>query len=653
MFHRMSVIQQFLLLGFLGVVLTLTGLGLGLKRSHDAAYEAKRAEIQNEAEEGASIVRYFVQQEKSGAMTRDEAQSRAKQAVAAIRFEGNNYVALLGFDGLSIVNANKDLVGKNILDLKDARGNPVVRPQLAVAMSGTAGFVEFYFKKIGETTPKLKMSYNIGIPEWQLDVTTGDFADDLDTMLVNGIIRLAEIFLPLFVGYLALIALMRRSLSRLLGSLSSAMRQLALGDTATEIVGQHRRDDIGQMARALVTFRQAAIDQRQLEFEANQASQRANDERTAREQDRATMAGEQTAVMEALAHGLDRLSEGDLTFRLAVAFSSGYEKLRHDFNAALARLEQTLQSVAHNTQSIRGGANEISIASDDLSRRTEQQAASLEQTAAALDEITSTVRKTAEGATRAHQVVSTAKGDAESSGTVMQDAMKAMSAIEQSSGQIGQIIGAIDEIAFQTNLLALNAGVEAARAGDAGRGFAVVASEVRALAQRSAQAAKEIKSLISTSNQHVLLGVKLVGETGRSLTRIVTQVSELSGVVMEIAASSAEQATGLAQVNTAVNQMDQITQQNAAMVEESTAASHSLAREAEQLSTVVERFRVTAEMTPVESQAPARPGGTAGPVAQKPALPSAVAKPVHRRAAGAAGNLAMKPAAFVESWEEF
>ena len=431
------------------------------------------------------------------------------------------------------------------------------------------------------------------------------------------------------------------------------MRQLALGDTATEIVGQHRRDDIGQMARALVTFRQAAIEKRQLELEANQASRRADDERTAREQDRATMAEEQTAVMEALAHGLDRLSEGDLTFRLAVAFSSGYEKLRHDFNGALAKLEQTLQSVAHNTQSIRGGANEISIASDDLSRRTEQQAASLEQTAAALDEITSTVRKTAEGATHAHQVVSAAKGDAESSGTVMQDAMKAMSAIEQSSGQIGQIIGAIDEIAFQTNLLALNAGVEAARAGDAGRGFAVVASEVRALAQRSAQAAKEIKSLISTSNQHVSLGVKLVGETGRSLTRIVTQVSELNGVVMEIAASSAEQATGLAQVNTAVNQMDQITQQNAAMVEESTAASHSLAREAEQLSTMVDRFRVTGGMPPVTSQDQARPGGTAGPVARKPATPSAAPKPAHRRAAGAAGNLALKPAASVESWEEF
>lgn len=653
MIQRMSVAQQFLLLGLLGVVFTVGGLGLTLKRTRDLAYEAKRSEIQHEAEEGASIIRYFVQQEKSGAMTREEAQSRAEQAVGAIRFQGSNYVALTSYDGVTILNANKELVGKNIMDLKDPYGHDIVRPQIAVAMSGKPGFVEFYFKKLGETKLKLKMAYDIGIPEWQMSVATGDFADDLDATLIASVIQLSEIFVPLFAGYMTIISLMRRSLTRLLGSLSMTMRRLALGDTAIEIAGQHRRDDIGQMAQALVTFRQATIDKQRLELEANEASRRADEEKTAREQERAAMAEEQTAVMEAVADGLVRLSDGDLTVRLAVAFSSGYEKLRHDFNTALAKLEQTLQTVAHNTQSIRSGANEISIASDDLSRRTEQQAASLEQTAAALDEITSTVRKTAEGATRAHEVVSAAKGDAELSGTVMQEAMKAMSAIEQSSGQIGQIIGAIDEIAFQTNLLALNAGVEAARAGDAGRGFAVVACEVRALAQRSAQAAKEIKSLISTSNQHVLLGVKLVGETGRSLTRIVTQVSELNGVVTEIAASTAEQATGLAQVNTAVNQMDQITQQNAAMVEQSTAANHSLSGEAEQLSTVVHRFRVAESVMPVESHSPARPGGTVKPITRKPAKPSAVVKAASRRAASSAGNMASKEPTPGGAWEEF
>jgi methyl-accepting chemotaxis protein len=243
-------------------------------------------------------------------------------------------------------------------------------------------------------------------------------------------------------------------------------------------------------------------------------------------------------------------------------------------------------------KSISAGSGEITQASDDLARRTEQQAANLEQTAAALDEITATVGKTAEGVIQARQVVSAAKSDAERSGSVVSQAITAMDRIEKSSQEIGAIIGVIDEIAFQTNLLALNAGVEAARAGDSGRGFAVVASEVRALAQRSAEAAKEIKALIASSRAHVEAGVGLVGETGQALERIATQITEISGLVLEISVSAQEQAVGLAEVNTAVNQMDQVTQQNAAMVEEATAASHSLAQEAESLSRLMNQFQV-------------------------------------------------------------
>jgi methyl-accepting chemotaxis protein len=251
-----------------------------------------------------------------------------------------------------------------------------------------------------------------------------------------------------------------------------------------------------------------------------------------------------------------------------------------------------MQTIAGATEGIRSGTGEVSQAADDLSKRTEQQAASLEETAAALDEITATVRKTAEGANQARDVVTTAKADAERSGEVVGGAVAAMAAIDTSSRQISNIIGVIDEIAFQTNLLALNAGVEAARAGEAGKGFAVVASEVRALAQRSADAAQEIKSLISASSQQVGSGVDLVGQAGKALERIVAQVTEISGIVIEIAASAKEQATGLAEVNTAVNQMDQVTQQNAAMVEQSTAASHSLAQEAEELGRLVARFEL-------------------------------------------------------------
>jgi methyl-accepting chemotaxis protein len=293
---------------------------------------------------------------------------------------------------------------------------------------------------------------------------------------------------------------------------------------------------------------------------------------------------------------------------------------------------ETIQGIAGAVHQIQSGSGEISTAADDLSRRTEQQAAGLEQTAAALDEITATVSLTADGAGHAREVVTSTRASAERGGRVVGDAIAAMSEIARSSKEVNQIIGVIDEIAFQTNLLALNAGVEAARAGDAGKGFAVVASEVRALAQRSAEAAKEIKALISTSGQQVDLGVDLVTQTGSALSEILGQITEIDSAVDEIAASAREQALGLGQVNTAVNQMDQVTQQNAAMVEQSTAASHALMREAESLQGLVGRFSVEA-----------RP---AAPV-QRPSARAAA--PVLR----AQGSAALRAQPQADTWEEF
>ena len=316
------------------------------------------------------------------------------------------------------------------------------------------------------------------------------------------------------------------------------------------------------------------------------------DARKAEEEARRAAEREQAVVVNALASVLSALALGDLTAHFEADVATGYQQLKHDFNGAMSSLEGAMRAVATNSRSIRTGTDEIAQASNDLSRRTEQQAASLEQTAAALEEITATVKKTASSASHAREAVTSTKVEADRSSEISREAIIAMSEIETSSQQIGKIIGVIDEIAFQTNLLALNAGVEAARAGDAGRGFAVVASEVRALAQRSAQAAKEIKSLITASADQVATGVRLVSQTEEALQRIADRVVEVHASMAEIAAATNEQSIGLNEVNLAVSHMDQVTQQNAAMVEEVTAATHTLQGDVAELTRQVGRFKI-------------------------------------------------------------
>ena len=344
-----------------------------------------------------------------------------------------------------------------------------------------------------------------------------------------------------------------------------------------------------------------------------------------------------------LARAMKAMSEGDLTQTVTTPFLPALEKLRVDFNETSEKLRSAMQTISQNAGAIAAASQQIQYASNDLSKRTEQQAASVEETAAALEEITTTVADSSHRAQEAGQLVRKTKENAERSGNVVEKAVDAMGKIEKSAAEIANIIGVIDEIAFQTNLLALNAGVEAARAGEAGKGFAVVAQEVRELAQRSAKAAKEIKDLINASNEHVKSGVGLVGSTGTSLREIVAQVVQVDGNVGAIVESSKEQATGLKEINTAVNTMDQGTQQNAAMVEETTAAAHSLAREAEKLFELLGQFNIGK-------------AGTAYRTTPSAANPQShpVASPARRMTAKIAhafnGNAALKGG---DSWEEF
>ncbi|MCZ8178106.1 MAG: methyl-accepting chemotaxis protein [Rhizobium sp.] len=439
-----------------------------------------------------------------------------------------------------------------------------------------------------------------------------------------------------------------RKVIRPIAVLTRCMRQLASGDLSVTIPGAKRRDEMGEMARSVEVFQMAAIRNRELEAEAEET-------RIATERERAEMQARAEADAEerltkatgTLAAGLKRLASGDLLCEIDEQFAPQFEALRHDFNTSVQQLRGVLVSVGRSAHAVSGGSGEISHASDDLAKRTEQQAASLEETAAALEEITSNVTATSRRTGEARDIVRNTRSRAEQSGVVVGNAVTAMERIEHASKQISQIIGVIDEIAFQTNLLALNAGVEAARAGEAGKGFAVVAQEVRELAQRSANAAKEIKALIGNSEIAVSEGVKLVNETGDGLTAIAGLVQAINEHMDAIASAAQEQSVGLGEVNQAVNHMDQATQKNAAMVEEMNAASAGLAQEAASLAELLQRFRTgqeraapSAGQTPAQSRVavPARP--VSAPVAQ----------PAPRRAMPAvSGNTALSR----DNWEEF
>ncbi|OJG00916.1 methyl-accepting chemotaxis protein [Pararhizobium antarcticum] len=396
----------------------------------------------------------------------------------------------------------------------------------------------------------------------------------------------------LIFGGLAYVAI-RASISPL-SRLTGSVQTISAGNLDVTVPYLEKQNEFGGIARALAVFRENALAKRQMESENESRRLETDAERASRDSEKKALDGQIDFAVSELAAGLGRLSQGDLSRQIDTPFTGRLEQLRVDFNGSIIRLQDTLGNIRNNAMAIQRNGTKMRASADALSKRTEAQAASLEETAAAVEEITVTVKSSAGRAHETNRAVAQTKKSADSSATVVSNAISAMGRIEDASRQIEQIIEVIDEIAFQTNLLALNAGIEAARAGDAGKGFAVVAQEVRELAQRSAGAAREIKELINKSTSEVSTGSQLVQETGAVLASISTQIVAISQHVEMIATASSDQSAALSEVNGSVNQMDQMTQQNAAMVEETTQASRQLANEADTLMMLVEQFRLDA-----------------------------------------------------------
>jgi methyl-accepting chemotaxis protein len=572
---------------------------------------------------------------RSGAMTAEDGVAGVNRALADIEDHWKQYTATTLTDEEKQIAEHFDTMrrdaDKGVQELRDIFA--------AKDMAALANFADTkLYPTIDPLGTDIAKLIDLQIRVAKEDLASGNLLKD---QLTTGMIALsmAAAGVAAFSIWTVLAGVIRP-----VNSITSAMNILAGGDTEVTIYGEGRSDEIGGMAAAVAIFRDNARERMRLEQEAEANRSLSERERLERERQQAQEAEEVRFAVESIGHALGQLSDGKLNFRITEAFAERLDQVRVDFNEAVAKLEDAMRRVGQNAQAIAAGSNQIRAAADDLSKRTEQQAASVEETAAALEQITTTVSDSSRRAEEAGKLVQQTRASAEHSGEIVNRAVNAMHDIEASSNEISNIIGVIDEIAFQTNLLALNAGVEAARAGEAGKGFAVVAQEVRELAQRSASAAKEIKALIGKSSEQVKNGVDLVTETGKALVHIVTQVQAVSGNVSAIVEGSKEQATGLKEINSAVNTMDQGTQQNAAMVEESTAASHSLAKEAEALFQLIAKFEIgntsgATSTAAVSSTAPASAGS------------GSPARRLINRVAGAmrGGQAAVRQ----EAWEDF
>jgi methyl-accepting chemotaxis protein len=608
----------------------------------------KRVELSHLGELAATIAFEEHAAAQRGEATDEQAKKLAASRIGALRYGNDDYFWINDLQPRMIMHPMKpELNGRDVSEIKDPSGMRLFVEFADVVKRQGAGFIGYEWPKPGLTKPQPKLSYVVGFKPWGWVIGTGVYIDDLEQQIWSNAKRTVLIGSVVILVLGALTVFFARQMSSALETTTSAMRELAAGNFDKVVPGLGRKDEIGEMANALVVFRDAGLEKTRLEGQTAEQRREVEEERRRNEQTQKEAAEEQTGVVESLGEGLRSLSAGDLTFRLPDQFPEAYRQIRDDFNSTIAQLQETIQAIATATREVASTAAEISTSTTDLSQRTEEQAAGLEQTTASMEQISSTVKKNADNAQQANTFAAGTQEVADRGGAVVAETVSAMARIEESSRKISDIISVIDEIARQTNLLALNAAVEAARAGEAGRGFAVVASEVRSLAQRSAQAAKDIKDLITNSSGQVQEGVELVNRAGGALTEIVESIKKVAQIVAGIASASADQATGIDQINIALTQMDEVTQQNSALVEENAAAAKSLEEQAHGMAERVSFFQVG---TSAPAAAPPRVVALAPKRNAAPASKRAPAAAKRGPAGGTQGALALKQ---TPDWKEF
>ncbi|WP_339763075.1 methyl-accepting chemotaxis protein [uncultured Hoeflea sp.] len=584
--------QLFLLIGALMMAFSVATY-FQISSSANAVYKERYGLLRMQTETAISVLARYHKLELAGELSREEAQAQAYATVNDMRFAPDGYFFGYDYEANRRIYPDNAGYGKNYAKLEDKNGNKFLLNIIEKARNG-GGWTEYDWAKPGEAEGLLfpKAAYAAAFEPWQVTVGTGAYLDDLDASIMEEVWSVLGFGVAVFA--LAIIGsyFVIRGITQPLTSIHSALRAVADEDVSTEIPHTGMRNEVGMMAKATRELQEKVRDRQTMARRQKEQQIEIDTERQHNADLQTQDTARQARVVSTIGAALEKLARGDLTVRCD-NLGDKYAALRDNFNDALSHLEAAMARVNAKGSDISNSKEEIRRASNELSQRTERQAASLEETSAALDELTVAVRQTAEGANEAAKQVTSISGEATKSDTIVAEAIGAMSGIAQSSAEISKIIGVIDEIAFQTNLLALNAGVEAARAGEAGRGFAVVAQEVRELAQRSAAAAKEIKSQISNSSGQVQNGVQLVGEAGEALKRISDQIKAANRIVTDIAHSATEQDTTLRGISSSMNQLDLVTQQNAAMAEETTASAEVLANDTESLLELIRSFKVS------------------------------------------------------------